>query len=190
MASGSCSTFLVTISPTSTGSSSVSASIDVGIVLERSRRVLGREVHGDRAVTAFVQLWDEALPAPGSVPGAVDQNEGRHGVTLVAEFCRSARRILERLPRLARRWRAPVAIVRRRPTKAKAPWQDADQALRRSAVAARHEHKSSQPSRRLLPRTAMKEGLLGDRLGVSSRSEHEEARSYVARWVGSESSSA
>jgi hypothetical protein len=29
----------------------------------------------------------------------------------------------------------------------------------------------------------MKVGLLGDRLGVSSRSEHEEARSYVARWV-------
>jgi hypothetical protein len=34
----------------------------------------------------------------------------------------------------------------------------------------------------LLLWTAMKEGLLGDRLGVSSRSEHEEARSYVARW--------
>ena len=29
----------------------------------------------------------------------------------------------------------------------------------------------------------MKEGLLGDRLGVSSRSEHEEARSHVARWL-------
>jgi hypothetical protein len=38
--------------------------------------------------------------------------------------------------------------------------------------------------------TAMKEGLLGDRLGVSSRSEHEEARSYVARWAGSESAPA
>ena len=32
----------------------------------------------------------------------------------------------------------------------------------------------------------MKEGLLGDRLGVSSRSEHKEARSHVARWIGSE----
>ena len=44
--------------------------------------------------------------------------------------------------------------------------------------------------RRLSLWTAMKEGLLGDRLGVSSRSEHEEARSYVARWIGSESTSA
>jgi hypothetical protein len=50
---------------------------DVGIVLERIRRILGREVHGDLAVTAFV--------------------------------CRSARRMLEWLLRLARRWRAPVA---------------------------------------------------------------------------------
>jgi transposase len=33
-------------------------------------------------------------------------------------------------------------------------------------------------------------GLPGGTLGVSSRSEHEEARSYVARWVGFESSSA
>jgi hypothetical protein len=39
-------------------------------------------------------------------------------------------------------------------------------------------------------RTAMKEGLPGGTLGVSSRSEHEEARSHVARWIGSESTSA
>jgi hypothetical protein len=38
--------------------------------------------------------------------------------------------------------------------------------------------------------TAMKVGLLGGRLGVSSRSEHEEARSHVARWIGPESTSA
>jgi hypothetical protein len=31
----------------------------------------------------------------------------------------------------------------------------------------------------------MKEGLLGGTLGLSSRSEHEEARRHVARWVGS-----
>ena len=36
----------------------------------------------------------------------------------------------------------------------------------------------------------MKEGLLGGTLGVSSRSELEEARSHVARWIGSESTSA
>jgi hypothetical protein len=36
----------------------------------------------------------------------------------------------------------------------------------------------------------MKEGLLGGRLGVASRSEHEEARSYVACWIGSESTPA
>ena len=45
-------------------------------------------------------------------------------------------------------------------------------------------------SGRLSHRTAMKEGLLGDRLSVSSRSEHEEARSYVARWFGFESAPA
>ena len=33
----------------------------------------------------------------------------------------------------------------------------------------------------------MKEGLLGGTLGVSSRSEPEEARVHVARWIGSES---
>ena len=38
--------------------------------------------------------------------------------------------------------------------------------------------------------TAMKEGLPGGTLGVSSRSELEEARSHVARWIGSESTSA
>src|SRR4051794_24647454 len=36
----------------------------------------------------------------------------------------------------------------------------------------------------------MKEGLLGGTLSLSSRSEHEEARLHVARWVGSESSAA
>jgi transposase len=36
----------------------------------------------------------------------------------------------------------------------------------------------------------MKGGLLGGTLGVSSRSEREEARSRVARWFGSESTSA
>ena len=35
--------------------------------------------------------------------------------------------------------------------------------------------------------TAMKEGLLGGTLSVSSRSELEEARLYVARWIGPES---
>src|SRR3954471_1341390 len=39
-------------------------------------------------------------------------------------------------------------------------------------------------------RTAMKEGLLGATLSVSPRSEHEEARSHVARWSGSESTPA
>src|SRR3954463_7717923 len=39
----------------------------------------------------------------------------------------------------------------------------------------------------LSPWTAMKEGLLGATLSVSSRSEREEARSHVARWTGSES---
>src|SRR3954469_18558125 len=39
-------------------------------------------------------------------------------------------------------------------------------------------------------RTAMKEGLLGATLNVSPRSEHEEARSHVARWSGSESTPA
>jgi hypothetical protein len=33
----------------------------------------------------------------------------------------------------------------------------------------------------------MKEGLLGGTLGVSSRSELEDARVHVARWTGSES---
>jgi hypothetical protein len=33
----------------------------------------------------------------------------------------------------------------------------------------------------------MKEGLLGGTLGVSSRSELEEVRLDVARWIGSES---
>src|SRR4051794_41890197 len=36
----------------------------------------------------------------------------------------------------------------------------------------------------------MKEGLLGATLSVSPRSEHEEARSHVARWSGSESTPA
>src|SRR5215216_1147309 len=36
----------------------------------------------------------------------------------------------------------------------------------------------------------MKEGLPGGTLSLSSRSEHEEARSHVARWIGSESTSA
>ena len=49
---------------------------------------------------------------------------------------------------------------------------------------------SARTARALLLWTAMKEGLLGDRLGVSPRSEHEEARSHVARWFGSESTSA
>jgi hypothetical protein len=38
------------------------------------------------------------------------------------------------------------------------------------------EHQRSSWLISSLLRTAMKEGLLGDRLGVSSRSEHEEAR--------------
>src|SRR3954471_11669060 len=38
--------------------------------------------------------------------------------------------------------------------------------------------------------TAMKEGLLGGTLSLSSRSELEEARLHVARWAGSESSAA
>ena len=38
--------------------------------------------------------------------------------------------------------------------------------------------------------TAMKVGLRGGTLGVSSRSEHEEARWHVARWIGFESPAA
>src|SRR3954470_8386704 len=41
--------------------------------------------------------------------------------------------------------------------------------------------------RGLLLLTAMKEGLLGATLRVSPKSELEEARSHVARWVGSQS---
>src|SRR4051794_41982294 len=44
--------------------------------------------------------------------------------------------------------------------------------------------------RALLQWTATKEGLLGATLSVSPRSEHEEARSHVARWSGSESTPA
>src|SRR5687767_2964072 len=45
-------------------------------------------------------------------------------------------------------------------------------------------------SGRVLLWTAMKEGLLGGTLGVSSKSELEEAHAHVARWIGSESTSA
>src|SRR4029453_7027383 len=44
-------------------------------------------------------------------------------------------------------------------------------------------------ARSLLSWTAMKEGLLGGTLSVSSRSELEEAHPHVARWIGSESTS-
>ena len=49
---------------------------------------------------------------------------------------------------------------------------------------------STPPAKSLLHWTAMKEGLLGGTLSVSSRSELEEAHSHVARWIGSESTSA
>jgi hypothetical protein len=42
-------------------------------------------------------------------------------------------------------------------------------------------------SRRLLLRTAMKEGLPGGTLSVSPESEVEEAHAHVARWIGSQS---
>jgi hypothetical protein len=54
-----------------------------------------------------------------------------------------------------------------------------------SLVACKRASRWSSPRRS--QRTAMKEGLLGGTLTVSSRSEPEEARVHVARWIGSES---
>src|SRR4051794_13805254 len=52
----------------------------------------------------------------------------------------------------------------------------------------RHRSIAMPPYRAVLLRTAMKEGLFGATLGVSSRSESNEARLRVACWTGSESS--
>ena len=53
----------------------------VGVGVERRRPVLDRQVDRDGAMTARFDLGDEALPTPGAVPGAVneDERQGFHG---------------------------------------------------------------------------------------------------------------
>ena len=51
----------------------------VGGGVEPGLHVVAREVDGDRAVAALAQRLDQPLPAPGAVPGAVEEGEGRHG---------------------------------------------------------------------------------------------------------------
>ena len=52
---------------------------DFGICLERGRRIIGGQIHGNDAMATRLELRRQALPAPSAVPRAVDQREGRHG---------------------------------------------------------------------------------------------------------------
>src|ERR1700682_1356179 len=52
------------------------------VVGERRGALIGGQVHRDRCVAASSKLWNQGLPAPGSVPGSVHQPEGRHGCKL------------------------------------------------------------------------------------------------------------
>ena len=51
---------------------------ELGVSAEARVGILDRKLDGDRTVTARVELGLEPLPAPGAVPGAVDEGERRH----------------------------------------------------------------------------------------------------------------
>jgi hypothetical protein len=52
------------------------------VLVEPRRRLVRGQVDGDGTVAARLELGAEARPAPGAVPGAVNEDEGRDRSTL------------------------------------------------------------------------------------------------------------
>ncbi|HEV7666111.1 MAG TPA: hypothetical protein VGQ62_21440 [Chloroflexota bacterium] len=49
------------------------------IALSARRWIVSRQIHGHRSVAAGLQLRNQILPAPPTVPGPMHKAEGRHG---------------------------------------------------------------------------------------------------------------
>lgn len=73
-----------------------SAAHDIGIGFEARRPIVAGQIHGHDRVTASFKERCQQLPAPRTVPAAMDQSKRRHGVRIEAGIrstCEKRRRV-------------------------------------------------------------------------------------------------